>query len=56
MSGNQAPQTLYLALWLMLVASALVSRRLPVGKLVKMGLIWIAIFATGVMLFLVLRP
>ena len=55
MSGDQAPYTLYLALWLMLVASALISRRLPVGKLIKMAMIWVAIFATGFMLFLVLR-
>jgi len=56
MSGDQAPYVLYLILWLMLVASALGSRRLPVGRLVKMALIWVAIFATGFLLFAVLRP
>jgi aspartyl protease family protein len=56
MNGDQAPNAIYLALWLVLVVSALVSRRLPVGKVVKMALAWVAIFATVFVLFSVLRP
>jgi aspartyl protease family protein len=55
MSGEQAPSAIYLALWLMLVVSALVSRRLPVGKMIRMALAWVAIFATVFALILVLR-
>jgi len=55
MSGNDAPYAIYLILWAILVASALASRRLPVGKLVKMGLAWIAIFATVYLLFEIFR-
>lgn len=55
MSGYQTPNALYLVLWLVLVVSALVSRRLPVGKLVKMALACVAIFATVFILFSVLR-
>ncbi len=45
MSDDQAPNFLYLALCLVLVASALLSRRLPFGKTVKMAGAWVAIFA-----------
>ena len=55
MSGDQAPSAIYLALWLMLVVSALVSRRLPVGKMIRMALVWVAIFATVFGLISVLR-
>jgi aspartyl protease family protein len=55
MNGDQAPNTLYYLLWLMLVVSALVSRRLPVGKVAKMALAWVAIFASVFVLFVVLR-
>jgi len=55
MNGGQAPYTLYLTLWIVLVASALIGRRLPVGKLAKLALAWIAIFASVFILFLVLR-
>jgi len=53
--SDQAPSALYYALWLVLVVSALVSRRLPVGKLIRIALAWVAIFATVFVLFLVLR-
>jgi len=56
MNGDQLPGALYYALWLMLVISALVSRRLPGGKMVKMALIWLAIFATAILLFSLLKP
>ena len=46
MSTNDKAQTLYLILWLMLVVSALVSRRLPWRHSLKMTLAWLAIFAT----------
>ncbi|MFL6723694.1 MAG: TIGR02281 family clan AA aspartic protease [Sphingomicrobium sp.] len=44
MNDDQAPYILYLALCVMLVASALFSRRLPIGKTVKMAGAWVAIF------------
>ena len=47
MSGDEAPRTLYLVLLLMLVASSLVGMRLPVGKVLKMFLAWVAIFAVA---------
>ena len=56
MNQDQAPNILYLALWLVLVVSALASRRLPVGKVIRMALAWVAIFATMFVLFSVLRP
>jgi len=55
MSGFQAPNALYLVLWLVLVVSALGSRRLPVGKVIKMALAWVAIFASAFILISVLR-
>jgi aspartyl protease family protein len=45
MNDDQAPNILYLALCMVLVASALFSRRLPVGKTLKMGAAWVGIFA-----------
>ena len=51
MSGDEAPRTLYLVLLLMLVASSLVGMRLPVGKVLKMFLAWVAIFAVAFVLF-----
>ena len=49
--GEDAPRTLYLLLLLMLVASSLVGMRLPLGKVVKMALAWVAIFGIGFVLF-----
>jgi len=51
MSGDQAPNTFYLLLLLMLVGSSLVGMRLPLGKTIKMALAWVAIFAAGFALF-----
>jgi aspartyl protease family protein len=45
--NDEAPRALYLALLLMLVASSLFSMRLPIAKIAKMALAWVAIF--GVM-------
>ena len=55
MNGYQTPNALYLVLWLLLVVGALGSRRLPVGKVIRMALAWVAIFATMFVLFSVLR-
>lgn len=48
---DEAPRALYLALMLMLVASSLVSMRLPLGKVAKMALAWVAIFGVAFILF-----
>ena len=51
MSGDQGAYLLYMVLLLVLVGSALVSRRLPMGKTLKMALAWVAIFALGFAIF-----
>src|SRR5688500_14091268 len=51
MSDGQAPNILYLALCLMLVASALFSRRLPLGQTAKMAAAWVGIFALAFAVF-----
>lgn len=51
MDGDQAAYTLYLVLFLVLVASSLASRRLPIGKTLKMAAAWVAIFALGFAIF-----
>lgn len=51
MSDSQAPNLLYLALCLVLVASALFSRQLPIGKTMKMALAWVAIFGVVFIIF-----
>lgn len=45
MSDGEAPNILYLVLCVALVASALFSRRLPLGQTAKMAAAWIGIFA-----------
>lgn len=45
--GNQALALVYLVLCLVLVASGLAVRRLPLGQTLKMALAWILIFAAG---------
>src|SRR5262245_2695104 len=45
MTDDQAPNVIYLALCIVLIASALFSRRLPLGKTMKMAGAWVAIFA-----------
>jgi aspartyl protease family protein len=44
MSGQEGAYLLYMVLLLVLVGSALVSRRLPMGKTLKMAAAWVAIF------------
>jgi aspartyl protease family protein len=51
MSGDQAPNTLYLLLLLVLVGSSLVGMRQPIGQTFKMALAWVAIFGTAFALF-----
>ena len=51
MSQDQGMNTLYLALCLILVGSALIGMRLPLGKALKMALAWVAIFGIGFVLF-----
>ena len=47
MTGDQTANAVYLLLAVVLVASALFSRRLPVGQTVKMLAAWAAIFAAA---------
>lgn len=51
MTENQGMNSLYLLLCLMLVASSLIGMRLPVGKVFKMVLAWVAIFGIAFTLF-----
>src|SRR5687768_6985791 len=51
MTDDQAPNLLYMVLLLVLVASSLVSMRLPIGKALKMAAAWVAIFAVGFLIF-----
>ncbi len=51
MSGDDAPRALFLALLLMLVASSLIGLRMPIGKVLKMVLAWVAIFGVIFVLF-----
>jgi aspartyl protease family protein len=50
MSGN-APNALYYVMVIVLVASSLVSMRLPLGKAMKMIAAWVAIFGIAFVLF-----
>ena len=46
MTTDDTVRAVILALWIMLVASALVSRRMPMKQTFRLALIWIAIFST----------
>lgn len=48
---DDTPRALYLLLLLLLVASSLVSMRLPIGKVLKMAAAWVAIFGIAFILF-----
>ncbi len=50
MSDN-APNAIYYVMVLVLVASALISMRLPLGKVAKMAAVWVAIFGVAFVLF-----
>jgi aspartyl protease family protein len=45
------PQAVLLLVMLVFVASSLIGMRLPIGKVAKMGLAWVAIFGVGFALF-----
>ena len=49
--SDTVPNVLYLLLLLVLVGSSLVSMRLPIAKVAKMALAWVAIFGAGFILF-----
>jgi aspartyl protease family protein len=49
--GDTAANALYLLLCLVLVGSALIGMRLPLGKALKMALAWVGIFALGFAVF-----
>jgi aspartyl protease family protein len=57
MSDGQAPYILFVLLCLVLVVSALASRRLPAGRTAKLAMAWVALFALGFAIFyFVLQP
>lgn len=45
MTGENAPYAVYMMLAIVLVASALVSQRIPIGKAARISVAWVAIFA-----------
>ncbi len=45
MMGDQAASTIWYVLAIVLVGSALLGRRLPMGSVMRMALLWVAIFA-----------
>ncbi|WP_454280770.1 retropepsin-like aspartic protease family protein [Sphingomonas sp. Marseille-Q8236] len=47
MSGDQAMDFLYYGLIPLLPLSALVARRIPIGRTLRMGLIWVGIFGVA---------
>ena len=51
MTGDQAGHTFYLVLLLVLIASSLTLRQLPMKQTFKMALAWVAIFAGAFVLF-----
>ncbi len=51
MSGDDSGRLIYLALCIVLVASSLIGMRLPIGKVFKMLLAWVAIFGVVFALF-----
>ncbi|WP_343525217.1 TIGR02281 family clan AA aspartic protease [Sphingomonas sp.] len=50
MTGDRAMDLVYYGILLLLPLSALAARRIPIGRTVKMGLVWIAIFCVGFLL------
>lgn len=51
MTGVDPPHAIFLVVMLVFVASSLIGMRLPIGKVAKMALAWVAIFAVGFILF-----
>jgi aspartyl protease family protein len=44
MDSSNAPNAFYLLMWLLLAASSLAAMRLPIAKMAKMALAWVAVF------------
>lgn len=51
MSGSNAPIAFYYVIVIVAVASSLFAMRLPLGKMLKMALAWVAIFGVGFIIF-----
>ncbi len=51
MSDIDPPQAILLLVMLVFLASSLIGMRLPIGKVAKIGLAWVAIFGVGFALF-----
>lgn len=51
MTGVDPPQAIFLVVMLVFVASSLIGMRLPIRKVAKMALAWVAVFAVGFILF-----
>lgn len=51
MTADQGARILYLGLLMVLVGSALVARRLPLARSLKLALAWAAIFAVAILVF-----
>jgi aspartyl protease family protein len=47
---DKGADAIYYGLWLVLIASALMARRIPFKSTIKMALGWVAIFAVGLLL------
>ena len=43
MTSDQIARTIYISLWLLLIVSGLMLRRMPRGKLASLAAIWLAI-------------
>ena len=50
MTADQGAGILYVAMAMVLVVSALIARRLPLARAIKLALIWIVIFALVILL------
>lgn len=51
MTVDQGAGILYVAMAMVLVVSALVARRLPLSRAIKLALVWIVIFAVVILIF-----
>ena len=51
MTSDSSLNALYLVMLLLLVVGSLSARRLPIGKMAKMAIAWVAIFGVGFVLF-----
>ena len=51
MTVDQGAGILYVAMALVLVVSALIARRLPLARAIKLALLWIVIFGLVILIF-----